>query len=235
MPSIFRQALVALAALCCGVASAASYPTADQLRTAIGVAASLARTQEGLTLDMRDAREAGITLPLMAAGLDVTTGVCKIFYNPKPEDRLMRFFDGIPEKDLPVWLNAIAVHEATHCVEQREVYIRRDFDMVLPPGINRDGMTLQGYMGVVKSGAVETWGEALADIASVLYLKQAVPEQWVNFAQGITAMRRDLAGKWPSHDTSPWLNKLIDAHDAAPANLNCFEAAYQLRRLYRPQ
>lgn len=235
LQSICRQALVALLLLCCGAALAAPYPTVDQLRAAIDIAARLAKTQEDLALEMQDAREAGVTLPLMAAGLDLTTSVCKIFYNPRPEERLKRFFEGIPEKDLPAWLGAIAVHEATHCVEQREVYIRRNFDMVLPPGFKHDGMTVQGYLGVVKSGAVEMWGEALADIASVLYLKQAVPDQWASFAQGITAMRRDLAGKWPSHDTSPWLNKLIAAHDEAPAQLNCFAAAFQLRRLYRPQ
>ena len=234
MRLLCRQALVALVLLSGGSAFAAPYPTADQLRTAIGVAAGLAKT-EGLALEMQDAREAGVTLPLMAAGLDLTNGVCRIFYNPKPEDGLKQFFDGIQEKDLPVWLGAIAVHEATHCIEQREVYIRGRFDKVLPPDFKRDGMTVQGYLGVVKSGVVETWGEALADIASVLYLKQAVPDQWVNFAQGIIAMRRDLAGKWPSHDTSPWLKKLIAAHDEPPAQQSCFEAAFQLRRQLRPQ
>ncbi|MDD5250391.1 MAG: hypothetical protein PHY45_15515 [Rhodocyclaceae bacterium] len=234
MRSMCRRALIALSVLCCGPACAAPYPTADQLRAAIGVAAAQAKAED-LTLEMRDARTAGVTLPLMAAGLDLTSGVCQVFYNPMPEDGLKRFFAGIPDKDLPVWLDAIAVHEATHCVEQREVYIRRHFDRVLPPEIKGDGMTVQGYLGVVKSGAVETWGEALADIASVLYLQQAVPDQWVNFAQGIIAMRHDLAGKWPSHDTSPWLKKLIAAHDDRPPPENCFEAAFQLRRLYRPQ
>lgn len=229
-----RQALVALAALCCAHAFAASYPTEDQLRTAIGVAAGLVKT-EGLALEMQDGREAGVTLPLMAAGLNLNNGVCQVFYNTKPEDGLKRFFDAIPEKDLLPWLNAIAVHEATHCIEQREVYLRQRFDKVLPPDFKREGMTVQGYLGVVKSGAVETWGEALADIASVLYLKQAEPDQWVSFAQGIMVMRRDLAGNWPSHDTSPWLQKLITAHDDPPSQLSCFEAAFQLRRQFRPQ
>lgn len=234
MGSMCRHALVALALLCGGPASAAPYPTADQLRAAIEVAAGLVKG-EGLALEMQDARAAGVTLPLMAAGLDLTNGVCQVFYNPKPEDGLRRFFDRIQERDLPLWLNAIAVHEATHCIEQREVYIRRRFDKVLPPDVKRDGMTVQGYLGVVRSGAVETWGEALADIASVLYLKQAVPNQWVNFAQGIMAMRRDLAGTWPSHDTSAWLQKLIAAPDDPPASQSCFESAFQLRRQLRPQ
>lgn len=227
------RALAALAILCCAHAFAAPYPTEDQLRTAIGVAAGLVKT-EGLALEMQDAREAGVTLPLMAAGLNLNNGVCQVFYNPKPEDGLTRFFTVIQEKDLPLWLNAIAVHEATHCIEQREVYIRQHFDKVLPPDFNRDGMTVQGYLGVVKSGAVETWGEALADIASVLYLKQAAPNQWVSFAQGIMTMRRDLAGNWPSHDTSPWLEKLIAAPDEPPARQSFFDAAFQLRRQFRP-
>lgn len=234
MRSICRQALVALALLCCGNAFAAPYPTTDQLRAAIGVAAALVKT-EGLALEMQDARTAGVTLPLMAAGLDLNTGICQIFYNPLPEEGLKPFFDRIAEKDLPVWLGAIAVHEATHCIEQREVYVRRQFDKVLPPDFKREGMTLQGYLGVVRSGAVETWGEALADIASVLYLKQTVPDQWIDFALGIMTLRRGLAGKWPSHDTSPWLNRMIATPDVISSHQGCFEAAFQLRRQFRPQ
>jgi hypothetical protein len=234
MRSLCRQAFLALALLCWSHAFAAPYPTADQLRTAIVVAATLVKT-EGLALEMQDAHTAGVTLPLMAAGLDLRNGVCQIFYNPLPEEGLKPFFDRIAERDLPVWLGAIAVHEATHCIEQREVYIRRQFDKVLPPDFNREGMTLQGYLGVVRSGAVETWGEALADIASVLYLKQAMPDQWMDFAHGIMTMRRSLAGKWPSHDTSPWLNKMIAAPSALPTHQSLFEAAFQLRRQFHPQ
>jgi hypothetical protein len=234
MRAVCRRAFVVLAMLCGGNVGAAPYPTADQLRAAIGVAADLLKA-EGLALEMHDALEAGVTLPLMAAGLDLTDGTCQVFHNPTPEDGLKRFFDGIEERDLPLWLNAIAVHEATHCIEQREVYIRHRFDKVLPPDFKREGMTLQGYLGVVRSGAVETWGEALADIASVLYLKQAVPEQWVSFAQGIVALRRELAAKWPYHDTSPWLAKLVASLDEPPAPQNIFEAAFQLRRQLRPQ
>jgi len=38
----------------------------------------------------------------------------------------------------------------------------------------RENITVQGYLAVVKSGSVETWAEALADIVSVLYFKEAV-------------------------------------------------------------
>lgn len=233
MLSTCRQALLVLALLCCGNASAAPYPTSAQLRSAIGVAAEVIKA-EGLALEMHDARTAGVTLPLMAAGLDLTTGVCQIYYNPRPEEGLKQFFAGIRDENMPVWLGAIAVHEATHCIEQREVYVRRQFGKVLPPDVKYEGMTLQGYLGVVKSGAVETWGEALADIASVLYLRQTVPDQWVSFAEGIMAMRRALAGRWPSHDTSPWLRSIIATAKDLPVEQNCFEAAFQLRRKFRP-
>lgn len=234
MRSIWCLALAALALFCSAGVAAAPYPTADQLRTAIGVAAGVARA-ENLVLEMEDALQAGVKLPLMAAGLDLTNGVCRVYYNTQSEEALRRFFAGVSEKDLPVWLAAIAVHEMTHCIEQREVYVRGRFDKVLPPGIKRDGMTVQGYLGVVKSGAVETWGEALADIASVLYIKQIAPDQWMSFARGIIAMRHDLAAKWPSHDTSPWLERLVAGHDERVTEGSYFEAAFQLRRQLRPQ
>lgn len=234
MRSICRQALMALGLFCGANTYAANYPTTEQLRTAIGVAADLVQA-EGLALEMQDGLAAGVTLPLMAAGLDLSNGACKVFYNAKPEAELQKFFDGIKQPDLPVWLSAIAVHEATHCIEQREVYVRRQFDKVLPPDFDREGMTVKGYLGVVRSGAVETWGEALADIASVLYLKRTVPDQWMDFAQGIMAMRRDLAKTWPSHDTSAWLKPLIAAPDAVPVQQNLFDAAFQLRRQFRPR
>jgi hypothetical protein len=234
MRLFLRLALAALALSCCGVAVAAPYPTVDELRAAIEVAAQVTGS-DGLTMNMEDARHAGVTLPLMAAGLNLTSGVCQIYYNPAPEANLARFFESVSPKDLPIWLSAIAVHEATHCVEQREAYIRRHFDKVLPPDLDRTGMTLQGYVGVVKSGAVETWGEALADIASVLYLQRAAPDQWRNFARSIMAMRHALAVKWPSHDTSPWLQKLMAAQENPPSQLNCFEAAFGLRRAFSAQ
>jgi len=234
MRSICRQVFTTLALLCAGNVVAAPYPTANQLRTAVGVAAALVKT-EGLALEMQDARTAGVTLPLLAAGLDLRNGVCQVFYNPVPEEGLKPFFAGIPDRDLPVWLNAIAVHEATHCIEQREVYIRQQFDKVLPPDFKREGMTLQGYLGVVRSGAVATWGEALADIASVLYLQKTVPEQWAGFAQSIMEMRRNLAGTWPSHDTSPWLMQMIAAPYERPLEQGFFETAFQLRLQFHPR
>lgn len=233
MRTRWHLALMALVLLGCGNLWAAAYPTADQLRTAIAVAVKVVQA-EGLVLKVENAREAGVTQPLMAAGLDLPDGVCLVFYNDQPEAGLQRFFAGVAEQDLPLWLGAIAVHEATHCIEQREVYIRRHFDKVLPPDVSPEGMTLQGYLGVVKSGAVETWGEALADIASALYVKQVAPDRWRSFTRSIIAMRRDLAEKWPSHDTSPWLRQLLDAPAATLNVANCFESAFQLRRELRP-
>lgn len=234
MLQMLCRGLVALAALLCSSVFAAAYPTAGELRTAIGAAAAVTKL-DGLTLQMEDAREAGVKLPLMAAGLNLNTGICQIFYNPAPEEGLTRFFENVSQKDMPVWLSAIAVHEATHCIEQREAYINGRFDKVLPPGVDRNGMTLKGYLGVVKSGAVETWGEALADIASIQYLKRVAPDQWLNFARAIMTMRHNLAAKWPSHDTSPWLKNLIAERGPGSPQLNCFEEAFLLRRSLRPQ
>lgn len=233
MKSAWRHSVAALVLVCCVNALAAPYPTEDQYRTAIGEVAGLLKS-EGLELEMLDARKEGLTRPLMAAGLSLSSGVCLIFYNTQPEDGLNQFFDAIDEKDMPLWLNAFAVHEAAHCIEQREAYIRKRFDKVLPPDFKRDDVTVQGYLSVVKSGAVETWGEALADIASVLYLKQAVPEKWMLFATRLAAMRHDLARKWPVHDTSSWLYKIIAANADRAAHQSLFEAAFQLRRQYRP-
>lgn len=234
MSSILRRALAALALALCSGAFAAAYPTVEELRTAIGVAAGVTRL-EGMSLHMEDARLAGVKLPLMAAGLNLDNGVCQIYYNQVPEESLSRFFAGVSQQDLPVWLAAIAVHEATHCIEQREVYVRGRFDKVLPPNVEREGMTLKGYLGVVRSGAVETWGEALADIASILYVKRVAPDRWQGFAQGIMEMRRSLAAKWPSHDTSPWLAKLLSGGEQPVPEVSCFEAAFHLRRALRPQ
>lgn len=234
MSRILPRALAALLLFCGVAAHAAPYPTADELRAAIGIAAGVARA-DGLTLEMEDARQAGVTLPLMAAGLNLKSGICQIYYNPAPEAGLAQFFEGVSVKNLPVWLSAIAVHEATHCIEQREGYLRGRFDKVLPPDLERRDMTLKSYLSVVKSGAVDNWGEVLADVASVMYLKQAAPDQWKSFAQAIIALRQELASKWPSHDTSPWLRNLLAANDDMPRQLNCFEAAFRWRRLLRPQ
>lgn len=233
MRSVCRYSVAALALLCSINACAVPYPKEDQFRTAIGEVAGLLKT-EGIELEILDARKEGLKRPLMAAGLNLTSGVCLVFYNTEPEDGLTQFFDAINEQDLPVWLKAIAVHEATHCIEQREAYIRKHFDKVLPPEFKRDHVTIQGYLSVVKSGAVVTWGEALADIVSVLYLKQVVPGRWAHFANGLAAMRHDLASKWPEHDTSAWLYKIIAADAGVAANQSLFETAFRLRRQYRP-
>jgi hypothetical protein len=126
------------------------------------------------------------------------------------------------------------VHEVAHCIEYREAYVRKRFDKILPPGFRSDSMTVQGYMGAVKSRTLRTWREALADIASLLYLKQATPNHWLELAKGVAAMRHDLARKWPGHDTSPWLYRVIAAGANVPRNQSLFETALQLRRLYRP-
>jgi len=213
--------------------NATAYPTESQLRTAIETAATLAKA-ERLDVEIFDAQKAGMTQPLFAARLSLITGACKVFFNTKPENGLTQYFGTIAATDLPVLLSAMATHEVTHCIEQREAYVRKRFDKILPPGVWSDSVTVQGYMGAVKSGALETWGEALADIASLLYLKQAAPDRWLELAKGVAAMRRDLARKWPEHDTSPWLYKIIAADANAPVNQSLFETAFQLRRQYRP-
>jgi hypothetical protein len=211
----------------------AAYPTEGELRTAIEGAATLANA-EHLEVEMFDARKAGMTQPLLGARLNVETGACQIFYNTKPEDGLTQYFETIAPNELPVLLTAMAVHEVAHCIEYREAYIRKRFDKVLPPGFGSDNMTVQCYMGAVKSCTLQTWGEALADIASVLYLKQATPDQWRKLAVGVAGMRRELARKWPEHDTSPWLYRVIAADANLPRNQSLFETAFQLRWRYRP-
>jgi hypothetical protein len=222
-----------LALLLCVNAPAAPYPTENQLRAGISAAATVLKA-EGLEVEVLDAQKEGLTRPLLASGLRLADSVCLVFFNTKPEDGLNQFFESISEQDLPVWLGAMAVHELTHCIEQREAYIRNRFDKVLPPGFPRDNVTVQGYLSVVKSGAVESWGEVLADIASVLYLKQAVPAQWVRFTRRLAAMRHGLAWKWPAHDTSPWLTRLMESNDDIAANESLFDTAFELRRKYRP-
>jgi hypothetical protein len=231
--SACRHAVAAFTLFCCTYACAAPYPTEGQLRSAIGNAAALLKT-EGLELEIFDAQKEGLTQPLMAAVLTRTGDACLVFYNTKPENGLIQFFDTFQEKDLPILLNALAVHEATHCFEQREALIRQRFDKVLPADLKRDTVTVQGYIAVMKSGALVTWGEALADIASVLYLKQSAPGQWAYFANALAVMRHSLAMKWPAHDTSAWLYKIIAADAAEAANQSLFETALQLRSQYRP-
>jgi hypothetical protein len=233
MKSACRHSFAALALLGCIHAWAAPYPTEDQFRTAIGNVAGMLQT-EGIELEILDARKEGLKQPLLASGLSLASGACLVFYNTKPEGGLTQFFDAIGNEDLPVMLTALAVHEASHCIEQREAYVRRHFDKVLPPGLKSDSLTVQGYLSVVKSGALVTWGEALADIASVLWLKRAVPDRWTYLSKGIAAMRHDLAWKWPEHDTSAWLHQVIAADIGEAANQSLFETAFQLRRRFRP-
>jgi hypothetical protein len=233
MKSACRRAFATFALLCCNQVLAAPYPSEDQFRGAIEKIAGLLKT-EGLGLEILDARKSGLTQPLMGAGLNLNNATCRIYFNTRPEDGLTQFFAAMPENDLPIWLTAIAVHEATHCIEQREAYIDKRFDRVLPPDFRRDDMTVQGYRAVVKSGAVETWDEALADIVSVLYLKQTAPDRWAYFAAGIAAMRHELAGKWPEHDTSSWLNQVIAANPVQAPHQSLFEAGLRLCRQFRP-
>jgi hypothetical protein len=190
---------------------------------------------EQMEVAVLDAQKEGVKLPLMAAGLRLGDGVCVIYYNAKPEEGLIQFFEPVSAQDMPIWLNSIAVHEITHCIEQREAYIRRRFERVLPPGVTDENVTVQGYFSVVKSGALENWSEALADIVSVLYFKQAAPDRWQQFAGSLAAMRSSNAGKWPEHNTSAWLNKVIAAGAGKPEYLSLFEAAFQLRRQFQPE
>jgi hypothetical protein len=229
----YRIAIAALALSCAVDALAVPYPTETQFRQAIDAVAGLLQS-EGLQVEVLDAQKEGVTLPLMSAGLGLTSGTCLIFYNTKPLNALLPFFDSVAERDLPMWLNAIAVHELTHCVEQREAYVRQRFDKVLPPDFAADNVTVQGYLSMVKSGEVKTWSEALADIAAVLYFKRAVPAQWSQFAQRLAAMRIELASEYPAHDTTAWLYKIIAENAGPAAKQSLFEAAFALRRQYRP-
>jgi phage tail protein X len=228
-----QHAIAALALFSCLNASASPYPTEYQLRTAIGDVAGMLRS-ESIEIEILDAQKEGLNQPLMAVGLRLPSGVCLIFYNTEPEEDFNQFFGAIPEKDLPVMLTAMAVHEASHCIEQREAYVRKRFDRVLPPHLERDNMTVQGYLSVVNSGALLTWSEALADIASVLYLKRTEPDRWKDFSNRIAAMRHSLAWKWPAHDTSAWLHQIIAADPGEAAEQNLFATAFRLRRQYLP-
>ena len=215
-------------------AHAAGYPTESRFRQALAGVERLVRA-EGMRLEVLNAQDEGLTRPLLAAGFNIDSSTCIVFFNTRPEDGLTQFFASISERELPPLLRAMAVHEVTHCVEQREAYVRRRFDKVLPDTYQRDDMTIEGYVSVVKSGAVETWGEALADISSLLYLKKAVPGQWQDLARRISTMRHELAGKWPAHDTSAWLDRLIDANPDIGEGVNLFDAAFHYRRKFRPK
>ena len=214
-------------------ANAAGYPTEIQFRQALDEVAGLVRA-EGMELKVLDAQKEGLTRPLLSAGLNIETNACIVFFNTRAEDGLTQFFASLREQDLPPILRAISVHEVAHCVEQREAYVRQRFDKVLPDAYKQSDRTIQGYISVVKSGALETWGEALADISSLLYLKQTMPGRWLPLARRISAMRRDLAQRWPQHDTSTWLDRLIDANPDIGEGANLFDAAFKYRKKLRP-
>jgi len=224
--------IAALAVLWPVGAQAAGYPTESQFRQALGDIDGVVRAQ-GMKLEVLDAQKNGLLRPLLSAGLNIDTNSCIVFFNTLPEDGLTQFFAGINEHDMPPLLRAMSVHEVTHCVEQREAYVRKDFDKVLPEAYKHEDMTIQGYYSVVKSGAVETWGEALADISSLLYLKQTVPGQWLDLARRISAMRHGLSDKWPLHDTSEWLDRLIDANPETGDQASLFDAAFQYRKQFQ--
>ena len=233
MKSIAALGIAAFAALWPIGAQAAGYPTENQFRQALDDIEGLVGAQN-MSLEVLDAQKNGLDLPLLSAGLNLDTNSCRVFFNTRPEGGLTQFFAGINDHDMPPLLRAMSVHEVTHCVEQREAYVHKNFDKVLPDAYKQDDMTIQGYLSVVKSGAVETWGEALADISSLLYLKQTVPGLWLELARRISAMRHTLAGKWPQHDTSVWLNRLISANPATPDNTSLFDTAFQYRKQFQP-
>lgn len=221
--------------LCCTMgADAADYPTESQFRQALEEVAGVIRA-EGMELRVQDAQKEGLTRPLLSAGLNIEANACLIFFNTRPEDGLTQFFASLDERDLSLILRAVSVHEMAHCVEQREAYVRQRFDKVLPDAYKPSDMTIHGYISVVQSGALETWGEALADISSLLYLKQTVPGRWRYLARRISAMRHELASKWPQHDTSAWLDRLIDANPDIGTNANVFDAAFKYRKQFRPR
>lgn len=231
-----RLAVTGIAAfgLCCAMgADAAGYPTESQFRQALDEVAGLVRA-EGMELRVLDAQKEGLTRPLLAAGLNIEANACLVFFNTRPEDGLTQFFASLSERDLSPILRAISVHEVAHCVEQREAYVRLRFDKVLPDDYKQSDMTIQGYISMVQSGALETWGEALADISSLLYLKQTMPGRWLQLARRISAMRHELADRWPQHDTSAWLDRLIDANPDIDESANLFDAAFKYRKQFRP-
>ena len=231
--SISACAIGVLTLLWFGLAQAVGYPTEVQFRQSIEDISSLLHA-EGIAVEVFDAQKEGMTTPLLAAGLSINTNTCIVFFNTKPEDGLTQFFASLNEREMPSILRAMSVHEVTHCVEQREAYIRRRFDKTLPDTHQQSGMTVEGYLSVIKSGAVETWGEALADISSVLYLKQSQPALWLGLARRISHMRHDLATKWPQHDTSVWLNRVIQMNPDVDSHSSLFDAAFYYRRKFNP-
>ena len=100
-------------------AHAADYPTESRFRQALAGVERLVRA-EGMRLEVLNAQDEGLTRPLLAAGFNIDSSTCIVFFNTRPEDGLTQFFASISERELPPLLRAMAVHEVTHCVEQRE-------------------------------------------------------------------------------------------------------------------
>ncbi len=224
--------LSALALACaCGMTAAAPYPNENQLRDAISAVAHLVRN-EGMGIEIVDARKAGVARPLMAAGLNTSRNLCMVFYNPKPASILEPFFDRMPEEDLGLWLKAIAVHELTHCVEQREAYVLARFDRILPPGLPVEGMTVQGYVSAQRAGTFELWSEALSDVAAILWLQEVAPAVWKRFALDFARLREELASRNPSHQTAVWLHAMLAADAHRQNDQSIFDAAIRLRIQY---
>jgi hypothetical protein len=219
--------------LTCAAAHALPYPDEAQFREAVTVADSYLKSQN-IPMELLDARKERVSRPLMSAGLSLRDGVCLIFFNPEPVADVQPFFDAMPSGDFAVLMRALAVHESAHCVEQRDAYLNKEFDKVLPPTIPRDGMNVQGYLSVVRSGAVEAWGEAFADLAALLYLKQQEPDRWVDLARQLLVLRIERAKLDPEHDTSPWISRFIAEQPSPVAGQSIYERAFELRRLYRP-
>jgi hypothetical protein len=219
--------------LACASAQALPYPDESQFRTAASTAERILKT-ESIPMELLDARKERVSRPLMSAGLSLRDGVCLIFFNVDPVADVQPFFDGMQTQDFPILMRALAVHESAHCVEQRDAYLNKEFDKVLPPTIPREGMNVQGYLSVVRSGAVEAWGEAFADLAALLYIKQEEPERWVDLAKQLLTLRIERAKLDPEHDTSPWIQRFIEERPSAVAGQTIFDRAFELRRLYRP-
>lgn len=214
-------------------AQALPYPDEARFRTAIAASAPLLKA-ENIGMEILDARKEGLKRPLLAAGLSLKDRVCLIFFNTEPVADMQTFFDAMQPEDMRLWLDVLAVHETAHCVEQRDAYLNKQFDKVLPPGYPHEGMNVQGYLSVVKSGAVEAWGEAFADIAALLYMQQREPDRWPELAAQLLQLRGERAKLDPEHDTSPWLRKFIARPPAPAPGQSLYERAFQLRRLYRP-
>src|ERR1700722_8569902 len=84
--------------VCCAPVFAASYPTGDQLRKAIADIAAQVKSEK-LEVEILDAQKEGVTRPMMSTGLSLGDGVCVVYYNTRPEDGLVQFFDSVPAQD----------------------------------------------------------------------------------------------------------------------------------------